>query len=607
MSDSDDGARLPAEARARKLIDAQLTQAGWVVQDKKDLNLFAAQGVAVREVVMKPGHGRVDYLLYVDKAVVGVIEAKPVGTPLSGVEWQSAMYADGLPADVRIATKTRDGRLPFVFEDSGVETHFTNGFDPEPRARLIFNVPRPETLARHLREAEMNPGYPPTWRAKVRKLPALDTDALRPAQIEAVKGGVEQSLADQQYDRSLVQMATGAGKTFTAVTQSYRLLKHGGFDRILFLVDRNNLADQTLGEFQNYRTPDDGRRFTELYNVNKLSSAGLLGGSTKVTISTIQRVFRFIKAGEVSDTDDPDIDDYIPDTPVTVSYSDVLPPETFDLVIVDEAHRSIYGVWRGVLEYFDAHVVGLTATPGKQTFAFFRQNLVSDYTYPESVADGVNVDFEVYRIRTKISDQGSHIEAGTIVPKVDRRTREQRLEALDDDLDYVPGQLDRAVTATDQIRTVLETFRDRLFTEIFPGRSTVPKTLIFAKDDNHAEEIVTQVREVFGKGNDFAAKITYNARNAKEQLKAFRTSPALRIAVTVDMIATGTDVKPLECVLFMRDVRSAQYFEQMKGRGGHAPFPMPTSRPSPRTPRPRPGSSSSTRSVSPNTTSSNPR
>jgi type I restriction enzyme R subunit len=224
-------------------------------------------------------------------------------------------------------------------------------------------------------------------------------------------------------------------------------------------------------------------------------------------------------------------------------------------------------VWRGVLEYFDAHVVGLTATPGKQTFAFFRQNLVSDYTYPESVADGVNVDFDVYRIRTKISDQGSRIEAGTIVPKVDRRTREQRLEALDDDLDYVPGQLDRAVTATDQIRTVLETFRDRLFTEIFPGRSTVPKTLIFAKDDNHAEEIVKQVREVFGKGNDFAAKITYNARNAKEQLKAFRTSPALRIAVTVDMIATGTDVKPLECVFFMRDVRSAQYFEQMKGRG----------------------------------------
>ena len=564
MSDVGDDSRLPAEARARRLIDEQLTQAGWVVQDKKDLNLFAGSGIAVREVVMEPSHGRVDYLLYVDKAVVGVIEAKPVGTPLSGVEWQSAMYAEGLPADVRIAAKTREGRLPFVFEASGVETHFTNGFDPEPRARLIFNVPRPEALARILRDAEADPRRP-TWRAKVQNLPPLDTAPLRPAQIEAING-VEKSLAAQQFDRSLIQMATGAGKTYTAVTQSYRLLKHGGFNRILFVVDRNNLAEQTLAEFQNYRTPDDGRRFTELYNVAKLSKAGLLG-STKVSISTIQRVFKAIKVGEVSDTDDPDIDDYIPDVPVTVSYSCEIPPETFDLIVVDEAHRSIYGVWRGVLEYFDAHVVGLTATPGKQTFAFFRQNLVSDYTYPESVADGVNVDFDVYRIRTKISDAGSRIEAGTIVPKVDRRTREQRLEALDDDLDYGAAQLDRAVTATDQIRTVLEIFRDRLFTEIFPGRSTVPKTLIFAKDDNHAEEIVKQVREVFGKGNDFAAKITYNARNAKEQLQALRTSPNLRIAVTVDMIATGTDVKPLECVFFMRDVRSAQYFEQMKGRG----------------------------------------
>ena len=336
MSTGDDHSQLAAEARARTLIDQQLTQAGWIVQDKKDLNLFAGQGVAVREVIMKPGHGRVDYLLYVDKAVVGVIEAKPTGTPLSGVEWQSAMYADGLPADVRLAAKTRDGRLPFVFEASGTETHFTNGFDPDPRARLIFNMPRPETLARILRDAEADPDRP-TWRAKVRSLPPLDTSTLRPAQIEAVTG-IEQSLAEQHYDRSLVQMATGAGKTYTAVTEAYRLLRYGGFNRILFLVDRINLADQTLGEFQNYRAPDDGRRFTELYNVAKLSSAGLLG-STNVVISTIQRVFAFIKNGETSEEDDEGIDGYVPDTPVTVAYSDALPPETFDLVIVDFSSR----------------------------------------------------------------------------------------------------------------------------------------------------------------------------------------------------------------------------------------------------------------------------
>lgn len=564
MNTGDETLRLAAEQRARLLIDKQLVAAGWVVQDKKDLNLFAAQGVAVRESVMASGHGRADYLLYVDKSAVGVIEAKPEGTPLSGVEWQSAMYAEGLPADVRLKALTVGGRLPFVFEASGTETHFTNGYDPEPRARRLFAFPKPSTFARTLRDAEADPEAP-TWRGKVRALPELNTARLRPAQIDAILG-VERSLAEQRFKRILVQMATGAGKTFTAVTQSYRLLKHGGFNRVLFLVDRNNLADQTLAEFQNYRTPDDGRRFTEIYNVDKLTSAGMLG-STNVVISTIQRVYKALQGDDVSLGDDPGLDAFVPESPVTVSYNPDLPPETFDLVIVDEAHRSIYGVWRGVLDYFDAHIVGLTATPGKQTFGFFEQNLVSEYTYPQSVVDNVNVDFDLYRIRTEISEQGSVIEAGTIVPKVDRRTRAERLEALDEDLAYTPGQLDRAVTSKSQIRTVLETFRERLFTEIFPGRSTVPKTLIFAKDDAHAEEIVTTVREVFGKGNDFAAKITYTARDPKGQLQAFRTSPTLRLAVTVDMIATGTDVKPLECVFFMRDVRSAQYFEQMKGRG----------------------------------------
>lgn len=555
---------LAAEQRARVLIDRQLAAAGWSVQDKKSLDLIHHDGVACREIVMKAGHGRADYLLYVDKKVVGVVEAKPEGTTLSGVEWQSAMYATGLPADAQLRSVTVDGRLPFVFEASGSETHFTNGYDPHPRTRRIFNFPKPATLAKVVRDAESDPDQP-TWRAKVQHLPALDEAHLRPAQTTAITG-VEKSLADQHFDRSLIQMATGAGKTFTAVTLAYRLLKYGGFRRILFLVDRNNLAEQTIGEFQNYRTPDDGRRLTEIYNVDKLTSAGMLG-SSDVVVSTIQRVFSVLRGNDVSEGDDPNLDDYVPDRPVTVTYSPNLPPEAFDLVIVDEAHRSIYGVWRGVLEYFDAHVIGLTATPGKQTFAFFRQNLVSEYTYPQSVADRVNVDFDLYRIRTEISEQGSQIDAGTIVPKIDRRTRKQRLEAIEEDFEYTHKQLDRAVTAKSQIRLVLETFRDRLFTEIFPGRSTVPKTLIFAKDDAHAEEIVTTAREVFGKGNDFAAKITYAAKDPKGHLQAFRTSPTLRIAVTVDMIATGTDVKPLECVLFMRDVRSPQYFEQMKGRG----------------------------------------
>ena len=563
-SESGISARLTPEERSRVLIDAQLAQAGWSVQDRSAQNLIGHQGVALREKVMAAGHGRADYILYVDRRVVGVIEAKPAGTALSGVEWQSAMYATGLSdADYRRAVIRAD-RLPFVFEASGTETHFTNGYDPKPRARRIFNFPRPESLAHWIRDAETEPAWP-TWRAKVSQMPLLITEGLRPAQIEAVHG-LEQSLIEQRYDRALIQMATGAGKTFMAITSCYRFLKYGGFHRILFLVDRNTLADQAESEFENFRIADDGRRFTEVYAVDKLASDGLRESSS-VVISTIQRVYNALRGVPTSDEDDQNVDTYQPETPVTVEYNAEMPPESFDLIIVDEAHRSIYGVWRNVLDYFDACIVGLTATPGKQTFAYFQQNLVSEYTYPESVADGVNVDFDLYRIRTQISEQGSTIEAGTVVPVVDRRTREQKLKMLDEDVIYDKPDLDRAVTAMGQIRLVLETFRDKLFTEIFPRRWAVPKTLIFAKDDAHAEEIVRLARQVFGQGNDFAAKITYTARNAKEQLQAFRTSPNLRIAVTVDMIATGTDVKPLECVFFMRDVRSAQYFEQMKGRG----------------------------------------
>lgn len=559
-----DDERLQAEQRARRLIDEQLTRAGWVVQDLKAQALGAAVGVAVREVTMKSGHGRADYLLYLNKGVVGVVEAKPMGKTLSGVEWQSSMYAQGLTDAQKLRATMVDGKLPFVFEASGSETHFTNGYDPHPRARAVFNFPKPETLLSIIADARTNPDAP-TWRGALQTMPELDERALRPAQITAITG-IERSLREQRFDRSLVQMATGAGKTYTAVTASYRLLRFGGFKRVLFLVDRNNLADQTAAEFTNFRTPDDGRRFTELYPVDKLKSDAP-ADSASVVISTIQRVFKTLRGEKVPAGDDAMLDSQIPDKPVTVTYNAALPPETFDLIIVDEAHRSIYGQWRAVLEYFDAHVIGLTATPGKQTFAFFRQNLVSEYTYEESVSDGVNVDFEIFRIETEVTAEGSRIEAGTHVPLVDRRTREKRMETLDEDVVYTPTQLDRMVTSTSQIRLVLETYRDKLFTHIFPGRSEVPKTLIFAKDDAHAEEIVRCVREVFGRGNEFAAKITYSAKDPKGHLKAFRTSSQLRVAVTVDMIATGTDVKPLECVIFMRDVSSGQYFEQMKGRG----------------------------------------
>jgi type I restriction enzyme R subunit len=343
---------------------------------------------------------------------------------------------------------------------------------------------------------------------------------------------------------------------------------------VLFLVDRANLGRQTLREFQQYATPDDGRAFTDLYNVQRLQS-NRIDPVSNVVITTIQRLFSML-AGDV-EFDEANEEGSLFDSgaalysrpPREVQYNPAIPIDTFDIIFTDECHRSIYHLWRGVLEYFDASIVGLTATPSKATFGFFSRNLVMEYGHDRAVADGVNVDYQVYRIRTEITERGATVERGEWVDRRDRLTRAKRWEQLDDDLIYAPNQLDREVVAPDQIRTVIRAFRDALKAELFPGRTEVPKTLIFAKDDSHADDIVQIVREEFGKGNEFAQKITYKTTGTKpeELIARFRNSYYPRIAVTVDMISTGTDIKPLEVLLFLRLVKSQGFFEQMKGRG----------------------------------------
>jgi len=519
------------------------------------MNRSASLGVAVREYPL--ASGPCDYLLLVAGKACGVVEAKAAGATLSGV----AEQAQGYQAEVPAALARWSDPLRFDYEASGTEILFSDRVDPQHRSRRVFAFHRPETLHEWLKAGS-------SVRARMVDIPPLITDDLRDCQIKAVKG-LEASLASDR-PRAFVRMATGAGKTFTAATLAYRLLAHAGAHRILFLVDRNNLGRQTLKEFQTYRPPGTGRLFTELYNVQRLGPAGL-DPPAKVVISTIQRVFAQLTGAELSEEDEEqsDFERGWTAPPKQVSYSAALPPETFDIVVVDECHRSIYGSWRQLLDYFDAQIVGLTATPTVQTAAFFDENLVADYPYEKSVADGVNVPFEIFRIRTQIGEHGGRVEAGYTLPVRDRHTRAQQYRLLEDDLVYVPQDLDRSVIARNQIRTVLETYRDTLFTELFPGRAEVPKTLIFAKDDHHAEEIVEIAREVFGKGNDFAKKITYRvgAKYAETLISEFRNSYNPRIAVTVDMIATGTDVKAIEALIFLRDVRSAVYFEQMRGRG----------------------------------------
>jgi len=554
---------LAREAKARVEIDRQLAAAGWKVQSQKALNLSAGPGVAVREFTLEKPHGRVDYLLFLNGQPAGVIEAKPEGTPLVEVEHQSGKYVEGLPAWMQPPVYP----LPFIYESTGAETRFTNGYDPEARSRRVFTFHRPETLAEWSRQITDNAELP-TFRARLKAMPPLHEHGLWGKQATAIRN-LEQSLAEDR-PRALIQMATGSGKTFTAATACYRLIKHADAKRILFLVDRSNLGRQAKLEFDKFTIQETQRKFPAEYNVQHLTH-NVLDPTARVCISTVQRIFSILKGDEDLDqeTDEHSIYELPVTEPVEVSYNPDLPPETFDVIIIDECHRSIYGQWRQVLEYFDAYLIGLTATPTKQTFGFFRQNLVMEYSHDEAVTDGVNVDFTVYKILTDITKSGSTIDTGEFAGYRDRQTRRVRWEAVDEPVAYTAGQLDRAVVAQDQIRTVIQTFKDKLFTDLFPGRKTVPKTLIFAKDDSHADDVVQVVREVFGKGNQFATKITYRTKDGKAEdlLQAFRNSMYPRIVVTVDMIATGTDVKPLECLLFMRSVKSRTYFEQMLGRG----------------------------------------
>lgn len=542
------------EQQARQNIDAMLEKSGWIIQDLQRISIGAGTGVAVREYPTDTGQA--DYILFVDREPVGVIEAKKEGTILTPVESQTERYASS-----KLKWKVKAEPLKFLYASTGVETRFTDNRDPKPRAQQVFSFHRPETLREWIKEGS-------SLRTRLQNIPPLNPEGLRLCQEKAIIK-LEQSFKDNR-PKALVQMATGSGKTFTAITAVYRLLKFADARRILFLVDTRNLGEQAEQEFQAYKPNDDQRTFTELYSVQRLRS-NFIDPSSKVCISTIQRMYSMLRGEELDESAEQTTLNEIhqTDRPKDVVYNEKIPIEAFDFIVVDECHRSIYNLWKQVLDYFDAFMVGLTATPDNRTFAFFNKNVVSEYTHEQAVADGVNVGYDIYYIETEITKNGSKINKEEWVIERERLSRKQMWRQLGDDLPYDAKQLDKDVVNTDQIRTVIQAFKQRLQTEIFPKRTEVPKTLIFAKTDSHADDIIRVIREEFGEGNAFCKKVTYNnsEENPSDVLQQFRTAYYPRIAVTVDMIATGTDVKSIECLMFLRDVRSRNYFQQMLGRG----------------------------------------
>ena len=543
------------EEKARQKIDQWFIDAGWEVINRDEYEPTCT-AVAIREGLLK-GNLEADYFLFINGKAVGVLEAKREETDAfsSKVCEQAALYARSVPNIYQTYQKP----LPFIFTSNGKELYFCDFREQDHYFKQIMTIPTPHELVKKLGINDYFAG-----------LPTLRKKGLRDCQYEAITELENSFRAGQK--RALMVLATGAGKTYTACLAAYRMLSYTPMRRVLFLVDRNNLGKQAEGEFGTFRLTENGEAFSTIFTVNRLRSSSIPSDSN-VIISTIQRLFSFLKGDAIEDNEDDDENE--PTEEVELPPNPNLPHDYFDMIIVDECHRSIYGNWRKVLEYFDtARLVGLTATPIPETMAFFNNNRIVNYTLEKSIVDGVNVDCRVYRIKTQVTETGGAILEGEKFKEETRYTGEVKTVSSKETKTYTNKELNRSIINPAQIKLILSTYRDVVYTELFndpqrePNMDYLPKTLIFALNEAHATNIVQIAKEVFGRTDDrFVQKITYSAGDSNELIRQFRNDKDFRIAVTCTLVATGTDVKPLEVVMFMRDVESLPLYIQMKGRG----------------------------------------
>ena len=554
------------EEKARIKIDKQLTDAGWDIVARDEYIPFNAS--AVKEALMQ-GNKESDYLLFVDDKAIAVVEAKAEDNSLGDIVAQQAEWYSKNPqgwVGLWFANQ-----IPFVYLANGNKIYFKNMLESDSEYVELSEMHSPKKMLQMIGK-----------KSEYGALPRIEKKGLRDCQYEAeVK--LEASLKAGRK-KALAILATGSGKTYLACLASYRLLNYTPTKRVLFLVDRNNLARQTETEFSLFERTEKQKPMNELYQINRLTKPENIQGD--IIISTIQKLFAVLTGQTITEDDEDKEDeklglkDVIKNEPDIVLGEDLkLPPDYFQFIIVDECHRSIYGKWKAVLDYFkDAKVLGLTATPTPEAYAYFNNNIVEEYTYEDSVVDGVNVPARVYRIITNATVHGGTINQGETVTDVNRSGEMVDEYKAQQRTDYAPNQLDRSVINPNQIESVLKSYMESIYTDLYPEREDnwnyIPKTLIFAKDDNHATKIVEITKKVFaekfpsGKVPDnFVQKITYSAGDSNALIRELRTEKDFRIAVTVTLVATGTDVKPLEVVLFMNDVKSEVLYTQMKGRG----------------------------------------
>lgn len=558
---------LPEES-ARIKIDKQLSDAGWEIVSRMDYVPNTAS--AVKEALMQGGKES-DYLLFVDNKAIAVVEAKKESDDLgSEVAMQAENYSATPQSWYDLWTP---GMISLVYLANGKKIYFKNmTTNPDGEYEELLEMHSPKKMLQLINQ-----------KSEYGALPRIEKRGLRDCQYDAqVK--LEESLK-QGKKKALAVLATGSGKTYLACLAAYRLLNYTSTKRVLFLVDRNNLARQTETEFSLFDRTERQQPMNGFYRINRLKNPEDISGD--IVISTIQKLFAVLTGTSMTEDDEDKEDEKLfsfkdtekPQPALDLGSDLKLPSDYFQFIVIDECHRSIYGKWQSVLNYFkDAKILGLTATPTPEAYAFFNENTIEKYTYDDSVVDGVNVPARVYRIKTNVTEHGGVINSGDEVIETTRDGKEAGSYKAGERIDYTPSQLDRSVINPDQMTKVIEAYRDSIFTDLYPDREEIwdyiPKTLIFAKDDNHATQIVDTVKEVFAEKfiggsvpKNFVQKITYSAGDSSVLIRQLRTDKEFRIAVTVTLVATGTDIKPLEVVLFMNDVKSDVLYTQMKGRG----------------------------------------
>ncbi len=588
---------LKPEQKARVEIDNKLAESWWAVVEREERSDYFTS-YAVREFIVKESK-RPDYLLFLNGKAIGVVEAKREENDLKEeVEAQADRYTKLLPEWV--AQYKMFDNLPISYITNGKIIKFKDLRKADSKYVEVKNFHTPKELSDMLGLTERYSGLPTL--ADKDLMGFMHENAIKDFwfdntlynhQIKAIHN-IDYAFLNGKR-RALLYLATGAGKTFTACNLCYRYLEFTNVKRILFLADRNNLCKQANDEFSAFGIPRTGETFVSKFTVDRLKSNDPLE-TANVEICTIQRLFSYLSGKKIndnnSDKEDQEQDEklekgetgnkvILPDNPK-------LPKDFFDLIIVDECHRSIYSDWGAVLDYFEnANIIGLTATPTETTVNYFGGAPVYTFTYNDSVKENINCYPKIYRIKTDVTVNGGTIKAGEKFDEANKKTGEKtKRHYFADDKEYKSNQLDVDVVNPTQIELILATYRDTLYSTTFPEREKsylyIPKTLIFAKNEGHAKDIVEIAKIVFKEKvkeelppnenideymDKYVQRITYSCENSEGLINEFRTSKKFRIAVTVTLVATGTDVRPLETVFFMRDVRSEVLYEQMKGRG----------------------------------------